>query len=108
MDANQWAKIDRLVDEALERSPEKRASFLDHACAGDDELRREVESLLEAHSHPESFLGTPAMNVVARGLVSEKQTNLVGKRLGTYEVISVLGAGGMGEVYLARDERLKR
>jgi eukaryotic-like serine/threonine-protein kinase len=108
MDAKQWAKIDRLVDQAMERAPEARAIFLDDACAGDDELRREVESLLEAHSHPESFLGTPAMNMVARGLVSDKQTSIVGKRLGAYEVISVLGVGGMGEVYLARDERLKR
>jgi eukaryotic-like serine/threonine-protein kinase len=108
MDAKQWAKIDRLVDQAMERPPEARAIFLDDACAGDDELRREVESLLEAHSHPESFLGTPAMNMVARGLVGDKQTSIVGKRLGAYEVISVLGVGGMGEVYLARDERLKR
>ncbi|HKA22124.1 MAG TPA: protein kinase [Blastocatellia bacterium] len=108
MDAKQWAKIDRLVDQALERPPESRAVFLGDACAGDDELRREVESLLEAHSHPESFLGTPAMHLVARDLAGERRESLVGKRLGAYEVISVLGVGGMGEVYLARDERLKR
>src|SRR5262249_56664109 len=74
----------------------------------DDELRREVESLLQAHSHPESFLGTPAIDVVARGLAGERRESVIGKRLGAYEVMSVLGVGGMGEVYLARDERLKR
>src|SRR5215510_2677342 len=108
MDAKQWAKIDRLVDQALERPPESRAVFLGDACAGDLELRREVESLLEAHSHPQSFLGTPAIDVVARGLAGERRESVVGKRLGAYEVLSILGVGGMGEVYLARDERLKR
>src|SRR5262245_18822875 len=105
MDAERWAKIDRLLDQALERPPERRSAFLSDACEGDDELRREVESLLKAHSHPESFLGAPALDVVARRLAGDRQASLVGKRIGAYQVISVLGVGGMGEVYLARDER---
>ncbi len=108
MDAERWVKIDHLLDQAMERPPERRADFLAEACAGDDELRREVESLLEAHSHSESFLSTPALDLAARFLASERQASMVGKRLGAYQVISVLGVGGMGEVYLARDERLKR
>ncbi len=71
-------------------------------------MRSEVESLLEAHSHSESFLKAPALDVAARRLAGEREPSLVGKRLGAYQVISVLGVGGMGEVYLARDERLKR
>src|ERR1044072_2451873 len=108
MDAERWAKIDRLLDEAMEQAPERRADFLVDACAGDDELRREVQSLLDAHSHSASFLSTLALDVAARHLASENQTALVGKQLGAYQIISVLGFGGMGEVYLARDERLKR
>jgi eukaryotic-like serine/threonine-protein kinase len=108
MDTKRWARIDHLLDQAMERPPETRAAFLAAACAGDDELLREVESLLAAHSHSESFLDTPALDLVARHLAGEGHGSLVGKRLGSYEVISVLGIGGMGEVYLAHDDRLKR
>ncbi|MCI0487849.1 MAG: protein kinase [Blastocatellia bacterium] len=108
MDAERWAKIDRLLDEAMDRDPRSRTTFLDEACAGDEELRREVESLLEAHSQSEPFLSTPALDVVARHLAGEKNISLVGKQFGAYQVLSAIGAGGMGEVYLARDERLRR
>jgi eukaryotic-like serine/threonine-protein kinase len=108
MDNERWAKIDRLLDQAMERPPESRAVFLAAACAGDDELRREIESLLQAHSRSESFLSIPALDLAARHLAHEKQVSLVGKQFGAYQVISVLGVGGMGEVYLARDERLGR
>jgi Tol biopolymer transport system component/predicted Ser/Thr protein kinase len=108
MDAERWAKIDRLLDEAIDRDPQSRAAFLDQACAGDEELRREVESLLEAQAHSEPFLSTPALDVAARHLAGEKHISLVGKQFGSYQVIEAIGAGGMGEVYLARDERLGR
>ena len=108
MDAERWAKIDRLLDEAIERDPQARTAFLAEACGGDEDMRREVESLLEAEAHSEPFLSTPAFDVAARNLADERQVSLVGKRFGAYQIISVLGAGGMGEVYLARDERLGR
>jgi len=108
MDAERWAKMDRLLDQVMNHPPETRADFLAAACAGDDQLRREVESLLEAHSQAESFLNTPALDLLARRLAGERQASLIGKRLGAYQVISVIGFGGMGEVYLARDERLSR
>src|SRR5262245_33304302 len=98
MKAERWAKIDSLFDQAMECPPEARADFLATACAGDDELRREVESLLDAHADSESFLSTLALDMAARQLAGEKQASLVGKQLGSYQVISVLGIGGMGEV----------
>jgi eukaryotic-like serine/threonine-protein kinase len=108
MDTERWAKIDRLLDEAMDRDQQSRAAFLDEACLGDEELRREVESLLKAHSRSEPFLSAPAIDVAARHLAREKHISLVGKQFGSYQVLSTLGAGGMGEVYLARDERLGR
>jgi Tol biopolymer transport system component len=108
MDPERWAKIDRLLDEAMDRDPQARAAFVAEACDGDDDLRREVESLLKAQIQSEPFLSRPALDVAARKLAGDKQDSLVGKKFGAYQVISVLGIGGMGEAYLARDDRLGR
>jgi len=109
MTPERWAEVDRLLDEALERSPEDRAAFLESACRGDETLRREVQSLLAAHQQAEEkFLKTPALEVAAQRLAAEEGRSLIGRTLGHYSVISVLGVGGMGEVYLARDTKLDR
>lgn len=100
MNSERWRQIDRLLDEALDLPTEARASFLERACGGDLDLRREVESLLEAHAQSDTFIETPAIADVNR--------TLTGRQLGTYEIISLLGAGGMGEVYRARDTKLDR
>jgi serine/threonine protein kinase len=104
-----WAEVDKLLDEAMVRSPQERAAYLDSACSGDDELRREVESLLAAHQKAEEkFMKVPAIEVAAKHISAGKNRSLVGHLLGHYSVISVLGVGGMGEVYLARDTKLDR
>jgi eukaryotic-like serine/threonine-protein kinase len=109
MKADRWAQIDHLLDEALERAPQERATFLAAACQGDDELRCEVESLLAAHAQAaDGFLQAPALEVAAKKIADDRQRSLTGRTLGPYSVISVLGVGGMGEVYLARDTRLGR
>ncbi len=109
MKAERWAQIDRLLDEALLRAPGERAAFLAEACAGDEALQQEVASLLVAHDKAEArFLNAPALEVAAQNLAAEPDRSLVGKTLGPYSVLSVLGVGGMGEVYLARDARLNR
>ncbi|NOT59716.1 MAG: protein kinase, partial [Acidobacteria bacterium] len=109
MTAERWSQIDRLLAEALEHTVAERAAFLTEACGDDAALRREVESLLEAHQEAEAdFLSSPPLESTIRELAAEQQSSLVGKTLGPYQLLSVLGIGGMAEVYLARDERLKR
>ena len=107
MNSDRWRQIDRLLDEALDLPTEERALFLERACGGDLELRREVESLLEAHAKSETFIETPAI-AEENELISDSTESYLGRQLGTYEVISLLGAGGMGEVYRARDKKLDR
>ncbi|MCA1613157.1 MAG: serine/threonine-protein kinase [Acidobacteria bacterium] len=111
MRAERWKQIDEVFDAALERGGGERASYLDEACAGDAELRREVESLLDAHDRAAAFIEAPAMELAARGLAAAAPpagATTVGRALGPYRVLSLVGAGGMGEVYLARDTRLGR
>jgi serine/threonine protein kinase/predicted ATPase len=108
MDAELYLKIDELVDAALEMEPVERASFLDKACASDIELRREVESLLDAYHKAENFIEKPAMEVAARSLAADSNLSFTGKQIARYEIVSLLGAGGMGEVYLANDPQMNR
>jgi non-specific serine/threonine protein kinase len=103
-----WATVKRLHQAALEREASRRAAFLDEACAGDAVLRDEVQSLLAYDQDAESFMESPALEVTARGLSEAPAITLVGRTLSHYEIVSLLGAGGMGEVYLARDPRLER
>src|SRR5258706_13625616 len=108
MTPDRYLKIDQLVDAALEVDPDARDSYLDKACGGDGELRREVQSLLDAYHKAERFIETPAMNLAARSLAEDSSMSLTGKMIGRYEIISLAGEGGMGEVYLASDRQMNR
>jgi serine/threonine protein kinase len=90
---------------ALARDAAERERFLMEACAGDEALRREVESLL-AHDGSAAFLSTPAA-AQAESIIPNP-TSLIGQTIGPYVVSARLGAGGMGEVYRARDQKLDR
>ena len=108
MNADRYLKIDELIDAALEVEPAKRASFLDQACGNDQALRAEVDSLLAAYDEAEDFIESPALEVAARSLAEDSILSVTGKTVSHYRIISLLGEGGMGEVYLGHDPRMNR
>src|SRR6478736_5512558 len=110
MSADRQRQITELCHAALERNPSDRAAFLREACAGDEALREEVESLLRYEDAADRFIERPAIEEVARMVSSHPESNvdLAGHRLGVYQVEARIGAGGMGEVYRARDTKLRR
>jgi len=105
--SDRWKEINRIYDAAVEVEEKERASFLQNACGEDVELRREVESLLAYDQQAQQFIDRPALQLAAEKLAVDPPS-LVGRQLGPYQILGVLGAGGMGEVFTARDTRLNR
>ena len=103
-----WEEIKEVFDAALRQKPEERPKFLEEICAGDETVRREVESLLSSFDHAESFMEKPIVGEMAEATTIKKAIFAKGQRLRHYEIIEQIGAGGMGEVYLAQDTRLSR
>ena len=113
MDRELWKQVDALLEQALERPPEEREAFVVQASDGNAVLRDEVMSLLHAQSQAAKFMERSAMNVAAQALAQDSNlttvvTSLVGQEVESYRIEKLLGAGGMGEVYLARDQKLGR
>jgi serine/threonine protein kinase len=100
-----WAEVERLFNQVLELPVSEREAFLQKACSGDEELRAEVESLLEYHERSDGLFETPAIEQEAKKIADETLQDSSGKRIGPYLLLSLLGVGGMASVYRARDER---
>src|SRR5947209_7280174 len=106
MDSERWKRIQQVYCSVVASPLTRRAAVVDELCSDDQDMRREVESLLDAREQAGSFLSPGNLQAHLAELISESY--LVGQALGHYHIISAIGAGAMGEVYLARDPRLDR
>jgi serine/threonine protein kinase/Tfp pilus assembly protein PilF len=108
MTSEHWQRVNELFQLAAERGPEERRAFLETACHGDEKLHREVESLLASYERAENFIEVPAFELAPELVTDGCASASAGESIAHYQIESLLGMGGIGEVYLARDQRLGR
>ena len=105
MPQDRWKKVEETFHTAMERPAQERSAYLDSVCAGDVELRREVESLLSELAESKGFMELPAGGL---SIASLDLPSLEGRSLNHYQIGPLVGSGGMAEVYRARDTKLGR
>ena len=108
MEPEQWQRVEQLFHATLQLETADRSGYLLLECSGDEALREQVESLIAASENNPAFIDTPAFSLGMRVLIRESNHSMVGKSVGPYKIVSALGKGGMGEVYLAEDTKLDR
>ncbi|MDQ2920285.1 MAG: protein kinase, partial [Acidobacteriota bacterium] len=108
MTPERWQQLKEIFQSALERNPAERSAFLNQACGEDPALRSQVESLIASHDQAGDSIEAMAAEAATEMLGDEQPAPILGKHIGHYEVLSLLGRGGMGEVFLAQDSSLGR
>lgn len=108
MTPERWQQVKEIFNSAINYRPEERDLFISEACSGDEILRSEVESLIVSHERSGSFIDEPAFANATALLANDNSELKPGQSIGSYEVLSFISRGGMGEVYLAEDKRLGR
>ena len=105
---DRWQRIKEIFNSAQDRTPAERSDFLKAVCADDPSVREEVEALLTADAGNDEFLSSPAYEFAAGMLADEASEFRAGQKIGRFEILCSLGAGGMGQIYLAHDANLDR
>jgi len=101
-------QIEDLYYSALDLAPAERGAFIERSCDGDEELHREVTSLLASYEQADDFIESPVYEAAARLIADQQERSMVGRQIGRHKIVELLGAGGMGQVYLAEDTSLGR